>query len=42
MDNYYIFKLLPLMLDSGTCAIASPLVNPTLQGRHNTDPKQRG
>jgi cytosine deaminase len=42
MDNYYVSKLLPLMLDSGVAAIANPLINITLQGRHDTYPRRRG
>ena len=42
MDNDYVSKLLPLMLESGVAAIANPLINITLQGRHDTYPKRRG
>ncbi|MBK4734025.1 amidohydrolase family protein [Noviherbaspirillum pedocola] len=42
MDNYYVSKLLPLMAESGMAAIANPLINITLQGRHDTYPKRRG
>jgi cytosine deaminase len=42
MDNYYVSKLLPLMAEAGLAAIANPLVNVTLQGRHDTYPKRRG
>jgi cytosine deaminase len=42
MDNYYVSKLLPLIADSGVAAIANPLINITLQGRHDTYPKRRG
>ena len=42
MDNYYVSKLLPLMKESGIAAIANPLINITLQGRHDTYPKRRG
>ncbi|MDO5641860.1 MAG: amidohydrolase family protein [Paracoccus sp. (in: a-proteobacteria)] len=42
MDNYYISKLLPLIAESGICAISNPLINITLQGRHDTFPKRRG
>ena len=41
MDNYYVSKLLPLMAESGVAAIANPLINITLQGRHDTYPKRR-
>jgi cytosine deaminase len=42
MDNYYVSKLLPLIAESGVAAIANPLINITLQGRHDTYPKRRG
>lgn len=42
MDNYYVSKLIPLMSESGVAAIANPLINITLQGRHDTYPKRRG
>lgn len=42
MDNYYVSKLLPLIAGSGVAAIANPLINITLQGRHDTYPKRRG
>jgi cytosine/creatinine deaminase len=42
MDNYYVSKLLPLMREAGLHAIANPLINITLQGRHDTYPKRRG
>ncbi len=42
MDNYYVSKLLPLMCEAGVAAIANPLINITLQGRHDTYPKRRG
>ena len=42
MDNYYVSKLLPLIKESGVAAIANPLINITLQGRHDTYPKRRG
>jgi cytosine/creatinine deaminase len=42
MDNYYISKLLPLIAESGVSVIANPLINITLQGRHDTYPKRRG
>ncbi|MCM5677924.1 amidohydrolase family protein [Schlegelella sp. S2-27] len=42
MDNYYVSKLIPLMKESGVAAIANPLINITLQGRHDTYPKRRG
>ncbi len=42
MDNYYVSKLLPLIAESGICAIANPLINLTLQGRHDAYPRRRG
>ncbi len=42
MDNYYVSKLIPLMAEAGLHAVANPLINITLQGRHDTYPKRRG
>ncbi len=42
MDNYYVSKLIPLMAEAGIAAIANPLINITIQGRHDTYPKRRG
>nr|WP_094463323.1 amidohydrolase family protein [Pannonibacter phragmitetus] len=42
MDNYYVSKLLPLIAESRMAAIPNPLINITLQGRHDTYPKRRG
>jgi cytosine deaminase len=42
MDNYYVSKLMPLMREAGVHAVANPLINITLQGRHDTYPKRRG
>lgn len=42
MDNYYVSKLIPLMREAGVSAIANPLINITLQGRHDSYPKRRG
>jgi cytosine deaminase len=42
MDNYYASKLIPLIAESGVAAIANPLINITIQGRHDTYPKRRG
>src|SRR3954447_5370059 len=42
MDNYYASKLLPLIAESGLNVIANPLINITLQGRHDTYPRRRG
>jgi cytosine deaminase len=42
MDNYYVSKLIPLMVESGLHVVANPLVNVLIQGRHDTYPKRRG
>jgi len=42
MDNYYVSKLLPLMAEAGVAAVSNPLINITIQGRHDTYPKRRG
>ena len=42
MDNYYVSKLIPLIQEAGVAVIANPLINITLQGRHDTYPKRRG
>ena len=42
MDNYYVSKLIPLMAEAGLSAVANPLINIVLQGRHDTYPKRRG
>ncbi len=42
MDNYYVSKLLPLIEEAGVAAIANPLINMVIQGRHDTYPKRRG
>ena len=42
MDNYYVSKLLPMMLEAGLNAVANPLINIVIQGRHDTYPKRRG
>ena len=42
MDNYYVSKLLPLIAEAGVHAVANPLINITLQGRHDSYPKRRG
>jgi cytosine/creatinine deaminase len=42
MENYYVSKLLPLIVEAEVAAIANPLINITLQGRHDTYPKRRG
>ena len=42
MDNYFVSKLLPLIAEAQVSVIANPLINITLQGRHDTYPKRRG
>ncbi|CAM8668686.1 SsnA Cytosine deaminase and related metal-dependent hydrolases [Comamonadaceae bacterium] len=42
MDNYYVSKLLPLMAEAQLSVVSNPLINITLQGRHDTYPKRRG
>ncbi len=42
MDNYYVSKLIPLMREAGLHVVANPLINITIQGRHDTYPKRRG
>ena len=42
MDNYYVSKLIPLIAESGVSIVANPLINITLQGRHDSYPKRRG
>jgi len=42
MDNYYVSKLIPLMAEACVHVVANPLINITLQGRHDTYPKRRG
>jgi cytosine deaminase len=42
MDNYYVSKLIPLIAEAGVHAVPNPLINITLQGRHDTYPKRRG
>ena len=42
MDNYYVSKLLPLMAEAKMNVVSNPLINITLQGRHDTYPKRRG
>ncbi|MDR6215463.1 amidohydrolase family protein [Paracidovorax wautersii] len=42
MDNYYVSKLIPLMAEAQLGVVANPLINITLQGRHDTYPKRRG
>jgi cytosine deaminase len=42
MDNYYVSKLMPLMAEARIHVVANPLINITLQGRHDTYPNRRG
>lgn len=42
MDNAYSAKLIALIAECGMNVIANPLINITLQGRHDTYPKRRG
>ncbi len=42
MDNYYASKLIPLIAESGVQVVANPLINITLQGRHDGYPRRRG
>ncbi len=42
MDNYYVSKLIPLLAEAQLHAVANPLINITLQGRHDAYPKRRG
>lgn len=42
MDSYYVSKLIPLIAEAGVHVVANPLINITLQGRHDTYPRRRG
>lgn len=42
MDNYYVSKLVALMVEADLGVVANPLINITLQGRHDSYPKRRG
>ncbi len=42
MDNYYVSKLLPLIAEAQVHVVSNPLINITLQGRHDSYPKRRG
>lgn len=42
MDNDYASKLIALMAEAQLGVVANPLINVTLQGRHDTYPKRRG
>jgi cytosine deaminase len=42
MDNYYVSKLIPLIAEARLHVVANPLINITLQGRHDGYPRRRG
>ncbi|MFC3690703.1 amidohydrolase family protein [Chenggangzhangella methanolivorans] len=42
MDNYYASKLISLIAEAELSVVANPLINITLQGRHDSYPKRRG
>jgi cytosine deaminase len=42
VDNYYASKLIALMAEARLHVVANPLINITLQGRHDSYPKRRG
>ncbi|MBU2874868.1 amidohydrolase family protein [Marinobacter salexigens] len=42
MDNYYVSNLIPLMREADLNVVANPLINITLQGRHDSYPMRRG
>ncbi|MEM6354160.1 MAG: amidohydrolase family protein [Pseudomonadota bacterium] len=42
MNNYYVSKLIPLIVEAGVHAIPNPAINIMLQGRHDSYPKRRG
>lgn len=42
MDNYYVSKLIALMCEAQLGVVANPLINITLQGRHDGYPRRRG
>ncbi|MDX1402586.1 MAG: amidohydrolase family protein [Kiloniellales bacterium] len=42
MDNYYVSKLIPLMGEAEINVVANPLINISIQGRHDSYPKRRG
>jgi len=42
MDNDYASKLIPLIAEARLHVVANPLINITLQGRHDGYPKRRG
>ena len=42
MDNYYVSKLIPMMVEAELSVIANPLINIVISGRQDTYPKRRG
>ena len=42
MDNYYVSKLIPLMVEADIQVIANPTANMLLMGRNDSYPKRRG
>lgn len=42
MDNYYVSKLIPLMIEADIQVIANPTANMLLMGRNDGYPKRRG
>ena len=42
MDNYYFSKLIGLMVEAEMNIVPNPLINITIQGKHDTYPKRRG
>ena len=42
MDNYYFSKLIGLMIEAEMNVIPNPLINITIQGKHDNYPKRRG
>jgi len=42
MDNYYVAKLIPLLVEARLNVVANPLINIVIQGRHDSYPKRRG
>lgn len=42
VDNYYASKLIPQLAEARVAVVANPLINITLQGRHDSYPKRRG
>jgi cytosine deaminase len=42
MDDYYVSKLIALMAEARLGVVANPLINITIQGRHDGYPRRRG